>query len=126
MKYLGLEAPQDLCVGAFGLAVAPGVRHQSVADLRSKVSTIRLEEIASELRTVVGDDAVRDPKSAHEALDELDRRASRDGADGFHLRPLGELVDVDVEVAVAPRRSRERAQDIQRPNHKRPRERDGL
>ena len=36
----GLEAPQDLRVGAFGLTIAPGVRYRSVADLRSKVSTI--------------------------------------------------------------------------------------
>ena len=57
----GLEASQDLRVGMFGLAVAPGVRHRSIAYLRSKVSTIRFEEIAGELRTVVGNDAVRDP-----------------------------------------------------------------
>ena len=75
--------------------------------MRSKVSTVCLEKIASELRTIVGDDAVRDPKLAHEAFDELDRGAGWDGADGFHLRPLGELVDGDFEVAVAPRRLRE-------------------
>ena len=80
--------------------------------MRSKVSTICFEEIAGELRTVVSDDAIRDPELAHEALDELDCRASWDGGDGFHLHPLGELVDVNVEVAVAPRRTRERAQDI--------------
>ena len=57
----GLEAPQDLCVGAFGLTIAPGVCHRGVADLHSKVSTICLEEIASKLRAVVGDDAVGDP-----------------------------------------------------------------
>ena len=33
---------------------------------------------------VVGDDAVRHPKSAHEALDELDCGACWDGADSFH------------------------------------------
>ena len=38
------------------------------------------------------------------ALDGLDDRACRDGAHGFHLRPLGELVDGDVEVAVAASR----------------------
>ena len=75
----GLKASQDLCVGAFGLAIAPGVRHRSVADLRSKVSTIYHEEIASELRAVVGDDAIRDPKPVHETLYELDRRSGRDG-----------------------------------------------
>ena len=105
----GLEASQDLRVGAFSLAIAPGVRHRSIADLRSKVSTIRLEEIASELRAVVGDDAVRDPEPAHEALDELDNRAGWDGTDGFHFRPLGEPVNGDVEIAVAPWRPWERA-----------------
>ena len=69
----GLEAPQDLCVGAFGLTIAPGVRHRSVADLRSKVSTVCFEEVTGELRAVVDDDAVGDPETAHEALDELDR-----------------------------------------------------
>ena len=122
----GLENPKDLHVCAVGLAVAPGVRHRSVAYLRSKVSTICFEEIAGELRTVVGDDTVRDPKPAHEALDELDCETGWDGADGFHLRPLGELVNGDVEVAVAPRRSREWAQDVQPPNREWPREWDGL
>ena len=64
----GLEASQDLRVGAFGLTIAPGVRHRSIANLRSKVSTICLEEIASELRAVVGNDAIRDPKPAHKPL----------------------------------------------------------
>ena len=73
LKRPGLEAPQDLRIGAFGMAVAPRVCYRSVADLRSKVSTIHFEDIAGALRTIVGDDAVRDPKPAHEALDELDR-----------------------------------------------------
>ena len=68
----GIEAPQDLRVGSLGLAVASGVRHRSVAYLRSKVSTVCFEEITGELRTIVSDDAVRHPKPAHEALDELD------------------------------------------------------
>ena len=67
------------------------------------------EGAACELGAVVGDDAVGDPEAAHETLDELDCGAGWDSADGFHFRPLGELVDGDVEVAVAPRRSRKRA-----------------
>ena len=47
-------------------------------------------------------------------------------ADGFYLCPPSELIDGDVEVAVAPRHSRERAQDIQSPDREWPRERDGL
>ena len=59
----GLEAPQDLRVGAFSLAIAPGVRHRSVADLRSKVSTVCFEEVTGELRAIVGDDAIGDPET---------------------------------------------------------------
>ena len=102
------------------------MRHRSVADLRSKVSTVRFEEITGELRAIIGDDAVGDPKTAHEALDELDHRDSWDGADGFNLRPLSELVDGDVEVSIAPRRLRERTQDIQSPDCEWPREWNGL
>ena len=69
----GLEAPQDLRVGSLGLAVASGVRHRSVAYLRCTVSTVCFEEVTGELRTVAGDDAVRHPEQAHDALDELDR-----------------------------------------------------
>lgn len=60
----------------FDLDVTPGVCHRSVSYLRSKVSTICFEEIAGELRTIVGDDVIRDPKLIHEALDELDCGAS--------------------------------------------------
>ena len=102
------------------------MRHRSVAYLRSKVSTVCFEEVTGELRTVVSDDAVRHSEPAQDALDELDRKAVRDGADSFQLCPLSELVDGDLEVAVAPRRSRKRAQDIQPPDRERPRERDGL
>ena len=118
-----LEAPQDHCVSMFGLAIAPGVGHRSVANLFSKVSTVGFKEVPSKLRVVICDDAVGDPEAAHEALDELDGRASWDGTDGFHFRPLGELVDGDIEVSVAPSRPRERSQDVQPPDHKRPRER---
>ena len=87
----GLEAPQDLRVGAFGLAVALGVRHRSVADMRSKVSAVGFEEVTSKLRVIICDDAVGDPEVAHEALDELNCRPGWDGADSLHLCPFGNL-----------------------------------
>ena len=87
----GLEAPQDLRVSTFGLTIAPGVGHRSIPDLRSKVSTVGFEEVASKLRTVICDDAVGDPEAAHEALDELDSGAGWDGADGFHFCHLVNL-----------------------------------
>src|SRR3954471_19177598 len=110
-----LEAPQDLLVSSFGLAVAPRVCHRSVAYLRSKVSTVCFEEVTGELRTVVCDDAVRHPEPAHDAPDEPDRGTHGDGADSLHFCP-GEFVNGDVEVAVAPWRPRERSQNVQPPN----------
>src|SRR4051812_25767570 len=108
-----IEAPQDLRVGSFGLAVASRVRHQSVAYLRSKVSTVCFEEVTGELRTVVCDDAVRHPEPAHDAPDEPNRGTRGDGADSLHFCPLGEFANGDIEVAVAPWRPRERAQNVQ-------------
>ena len=105
----GLEAPQDLRVGSLGLAVASGVRHRSVAYLRSKVSTVCFEEVTGELRTIVHDDVVWHPEPAHDAPDELDRGTRGNGADNLYFSPLGELVHGDVEVAVAPWRPRKRA-----------------
>ena len=67
------------------------------------------EEVTSKLRAVICDDAVGDPEPAHEALDELDSSAGWNGSDGFHFRPLGELVNGDVEIMVAPWHSWERA-----------------
>ena len=78
------------------------------------------------MRTIVGDDAIRHPKPAHEALDELDYRTSWDGADSFHFHPLGELVNGDVEVAIAPWRPGKRAQNVQPPKCEWPREWNGL
>ena len=45
----GLESPQDLSIGALSLTIAPGVGHRSVADLRSKVSTVGFKEVTSKL-----------------------------------------------------------------------------
>ena len=78
------------------------------------------------MRTVVGDDAVWHPEPAHDALDELDGRSNWDGVNGFYLRPFGELVDGDVEVSVAPWRSREQSQDVQPPDREWSCERDCL
>ena len=78
------------------------------------------------MRTVVGDDAVGDAKAADDALAELDGRARRNGSDRFYFCPLGELVDGNVEVVVAPCRARERAQYVQTPDCEGRREGNGL
>jgi hypothetical protein len=63
---------------------------------------------------------------ADQPTDELDCGPGWNGAHQLHLHPLGELVDGDVEVAVAPLRSREWTEDVQPPDSKRPSEWDGL
>jgi hypothetical protein len=63
---------------------------------------------------------------AYQPMDELDGRPGRNGTHQFHLRPLGELVDGHVEVAIAPcaRGNEPRMSSPQ--NNEGPSERDGL
>ena len=112
--------------GALGLAVAARVSHGGVADLRAEVGEVGFEQPAGELRAIVGDDAAGHAEAAYQALDELHRGSCRDVPDWLHLRPLGEFVDGDVEVAVAPNRSWERSQNVQPPDREQPRKGDGL
>jgi hypothetical protein len=96
------------------------------ADLDADRCTILQEQSAGELAAIVGDDAVRHTKMTYQPTDELDCRPGRDSTHRFHLRPLGKLLDGDIEAAVARLRSREQTQDVQPPNSKGPSERDGL
>ena len=121
-----LEALEDFSVGALGLAVAAWMSDGGIADLRAEVGTVGLEQPAGELRAIVGDDAVGYAEAANQTLDEFHRRSCRDVPDWFHFRRLGELVDGDVEVAVAPDSSWERSQDVESQDRKRPGEGDGL
>ena len=95
------------------------MRHRGIADLRADAGAVGLEEAAGELGAVVSDDVVGDAKTKYQSLDELDRGPRRDCADSFHLCPLGEFIDGDVEVAVAPERARERSQNVQPPDRER-------
>jgi hypothetical protein len=61
-----------------------------------------------------------------QVTDELDYRPGRNSAHQPHLHPLGKLVDGDIEVVVAPLRSREWTEDVQPPNSKGPSKWDGL
>ena len=108
-----LEALEDLSVCSLRLAVAARVSYRDVANLHAKVGAVGLEEAAGELRAIVGDDVVGDAEEAHQTLDELHRRSHRDVADWLHLRPLGEFVDGDVEVAVVPDSAWEWSRDVQ-------------
>ena len=102
------------------------VCHRGVAYLRSKVSTICFEEIASELRTIVGDDPVRDPETANNRPKELDGWLCCHLPHCFHLWPLCELADRNVQVLKAPDSTGEGAQYVEPPDRKWPGERDCL
>ena len=84
-----LEALEDLGVGALGLTIASRVRNRGIADLHAEAGAVGLEEAACELGAIVGDDAIGNSKAAHEALDELDGGACRDGAHRLDFCPLG-------------------------------------
>jgi hypothetical protein len=78
------------------------------------------------LIAVVGDDAVGHAKAAHQPLDEVDGYPGRYCTYRFDLCPLGELVNSDVEVAVAPCARGNGPRMYSPPNSKGPSERYGL
>ena len=61
----GLEPTQHFSIFPLRLTVASRVRNRSEADLGAKILDVLHEGAARELRVVVGDDPVRDPKTAN-------------------------------------------------------------
>jgi hypothetical protein len=57
---------------------------------------------ADELGVVVGDDGVRDPETMDDVGEERHRMLGPDAVQGPDLDPLGEFVDGDEQVRVAP------------------------
>ena len=102
------------------MPVAAGVGDGGEADLSAEAGAVAPEDAAGELRAVVRDDAIWHTETAYQPLVEFDGGSGWYPSHGPHLRPLGELVDGDEEEAIAPERSRERAQDVQPPYRERP------
>src|SRR4051812_5828966 len=115
-----LESMQHFSICPLRLTVAPGVSNRSEADLGAKILDVLHEGVACELRTVVGDDPVRDPEAANNRPEEFDRGLGRHLPHWFYFRPLCELVDCDVQVLKAPDNSGEGAEDIEPPDRKGP------
>jgi hypothetical protein len=61
------------------------------------------ELFAGELGAVVGDDGVWDPKTMDDVGEERHRLFGPDAVQGPDLDPLGEFIDGNQEVRVAPR-----------------------
>jgi hypothetical protein len=59
-----LETLEYFCVGPLNLSIALWMCHRCIANLDVEVFAVLLKHLASELRPVVSDDPVRDPKLA--------------------------------------------------------------
>ena len=68
----GLEASQHFSICPLRLTVASRMSNRSEADLGAKILDVLHEGAAHKLRAVVGDDPVRDPKTANNRPEELD------------------------------------------------------
>ena len=78
----------------------------------AEIGAVVLEDAAGELRAIVRDDAIWHTETACQSLDEFDGGPGQYSSHGLHLRPFGEFVNGDEEEAIAPERSRKRAQDV--------------
>ena len=72
VKSSGLEPAQHFSICPLRLTVASRMSNRSEADLGAKVLDVLHEDAARELRAVVGDDPVGDPKTANNRPEELD------------------------------------------------------
>jgi hypothetical protein len=72
--------------------------NERIADLDAKRLTVSLECAAGELGPAVSDDPVQDPKPADDAHDKLDYGLLVDLDYRGCFRPLGELVDCDIQI----------------------------
>jgi hypothetical protein len=66
-----LEALEDFSVFTFDLSITLWMSNGHIANLDANIFTISLECTASELRPVVSDDPVWDPKPTDNGLDKL-------------------------------------------------------
>jgi hypothetical protein len=100
------------------MSITLWMSNRRIADLDTKILTVSLERTASELGPVVGDDPVRDPKPTDNRLDELDCGLLVDLDHRGCFRPLGELVDGDVQISESSDDPGECTQDVQPPYDK--------
>jgi hypothetical protein len=95
-----LKALEYFCVGMLHLSIALRMGNRRIADLYAQIFAVPLEGVTSKLGPIVGDDPVRDSKSAYDGLDELDCGLLVDVDHRGCFRPLGEFVDGDLEEPV--------------------------
>jgi hypothetical protein len=84
-----------------------------IADLDAKILAVSLKGATGELGPVVGDDPIQDPKPADDGLDKFDCGLLIDLDHRGCFRPLGELVDGDVQIPESSDGYGEWTQDVQ-------------
>ena len=82
-------------VGLFDLAVRLRVSNRCKTNVNASVFAEFHEFSRSEVRAIVRDDAMGDPESAGDHLEEIDHRRGSRVCDWYSFDPLGELVDSD-------------------------------
>jgi hypothetical protein len=93
-----LEALEDFSVGSLNLSITLWMRNRCIVNFDAKILAISSERVAGELRLVVGDDPVQDPKPADNGLDKLDYGLLVDLDHRAYFWPLGELVNGDIHI----------------------------
>ena len=84
------------------------------------------ELLPDELRAIVRDNGVRDPKVMDDVKEEQHGLLRLDRGDRSSLYPLYKLVYGDKQVGIAPGRPFKRSDQIKPPDHERPRDGDRL
>jgi hypothetical protein len=115
-----LETLKDFSIGSLDLSITLWMSNGRIADLDTKILTVSLKCAIGELRSIVGDDPARDPELVDDALDKLDCGLFVNLDHRGCFRPLGELVDGDVQIPESSNSPGERTQDVQRPHDKCP------
>jgi hypothetical protein len=95
-----LKALEYFCIGTLHLSIAFWMSNRGIANLDVEIFVVPLEGTTSKLGPIVGDDPVWDPKSAYDGLDEFHCGLLVDFDHWGCFRPIGELVDGDIEEPV--------------------------
>ena len=95
-----LDAITNEAVGLFDLTVCLWMSNGCKSDIDPSFFTELHEFSRSEVGAIISDDAMRDPESTGDHLEEIDSRNSSLVCDGYDFNPLGELVDCNQQVGV--------------------------
>jgi hypothetical protein len=109
------EALEDFSIGSLDLSITLWMSNRRIAYLDAMILTVSLKCAAGELGPVVSDDPIQDPEPTDDGLYKLYYGLLVDLDHRGCFRPLGELVNGDVQIPESSDGPRERTQDIQPP-----------